>query len=121
MTFEKSLSIANDMQLEVNKETRAAALNILRILLIGTPVDTGRARGNWFVGVNSSVRSIEDNRRSSTASVEGKTVIGTASRFNYPTIVVSNNLPYIEKLNNGHSKQAPIKYVELAIQKVQNV
>ena len=50
MSFERSLSIKDDMQAEINKEARALSLNILRLLVKQTPVDTGRARGYWFVG-----------------------------------------------------------------------
>lgn len=120
MSFEKSLSIADDIQDEVNKETRAVGLNLLRLLVKATPVDTGRAKGNWFVSITASFRGVDESRRQSTAITEGNTIIGSAMRISYPSITLSNNLPYIEKLNDGHSKQAPAKFVELAIQRVQN-
>ena len=120
MNFEKSLSIADDIQDEINQEVRAASLNILRLLVKATPVDTGRAKGNWFVSTGASNRDVSDNRRASTAVSEGNSVIASAIRISYPTITVSNNLPYIERLNDGHSEQAPAKFVELAIQRVQN-
>ena len=120
MSFEKSLSIADDIQDEINKEVRASSLNVLRLLVKATPVDTGRAKGNWFVSTGSPSRSESDSRKASTAVSEGSSVIASAIRISYPTITVSNNLPYIEKLNNGHSDQAPAKFVELAIQRVKN-
>lgn len=120
MSFEQSLSIADAIQDELNQEVRAASLNALRLLVKATPVDTGRAKGNWFVSTGSSVRTTSDSRKASTAVTEGNSVIASAIRISYPTITISNNLPYIEKLNNGHSDQAPAKFVELAIQRVKN-
>ena len=118
MAFE--LSIAADMEDEINKEARAVSLNLLNGLTRVTPVDTGRARGNWFVGINKSNRNIEAERKASQAVVEGGSVIGKARVIDYPEIVLSNNLPYIEKLNDGHSTQAPKKFIESEINRVVN-
>lgn len=120
MSFEKSLSIADDIQDEINKETRIVGLTLLRLVVKATPVDTGRARGNWFVSVGTPFRGISEDRKASSAITEGNNVIGSAVNISYPTITLSNNLPYIERLNDGHSQQAPAKFVELAIQRVQN-
>ena len=120
MSFERSLSIKDDMQAEINKEARALSLNILRLLVKQTPVDTGRARGNWFVGLNSPARTSNPDRRSSTALTEGANKIALAKQQAYPVINISNNLPYIEKLNQGSSKQAPTNFVDLTIQRVIN-
>jgi hypothetical protein len=46
--------------------------------------------------------------------------INTVINEKYPTITVSNNLPYIEKLNDGYSLQAPKKFVEIEIDRVAN-
>ena len=120
MTFAKSLSIADEMAGEVNKEARALSINLLNGLTRVTPVDTGRARGNWFAGVNVSNRSIDQERKAVQAIQQGLSVIATAKPLNYPEIVISNNLPYIEKLNEGHSTQSPIKFVEKEIDRVAN-
>ena len=118
MSFEKSLSIIDDMQLEVNQEARAVSLNLLRLLVKASPVDTGRFRGNWFVSTDTPFRGTEENRRQSTAINEGNSVIASAIKISYPTITLSNNLPYAERLNQGHSRQAPAKFVELTINRV---
>lgn len=55
---------------------------IMSSLIKATPVDTGRARGGW-------------NLQS------------TAKGFK-----ISNDVPYIEELNNGHSQQAPSHFIE---------
>jgi len=149
MTFAKSLSISVELGDEVNEVARGVAFSIYRLIALATPVGKpslwvykhptrgyidylgwfgappdgytgGTARGNWFVGVNKPVRKISPTRRKKDSDIEAKTAIEEAKSFEYPTIVISNNLPYIERLNDGHSSQAPAKFVELAIQKVKN-
>ncbi len=120
MSFEKSLSILDDMQEEVNQEVRATALNVLRLVVFATPVDSGAARGNWFVAPSSTAnRSQDESRRAGEAISQGSISVDKAKVIKYPTITLSNNLPYIERLNTGYSDQAPAKFVELAIQRVE--
>ena len=120
MAYAKSLSIFDDISAEVNREARALGINLLNGLVMLTPVDTGRAKGNWFVGLNKSVRTIEEDRRQSAALSEGLSVIGGAKSIKYPEIVLSNNLPYIEPLNTGTSDQAPSMFIETEIDRVVN-
>jgi hypothetical protein len=116
------ISIPIDGELEewVNQEARAVSLSLLTGLVRTTPVDTGRAKGNWFVSNTSSNRTQSDVRRLSQALSEGSSVISQAKVLNYPTITLSNNLPYIERLNDGSSTQAPAKFVENEITRVVN-
>jgi hypothetical protein len=120
MTYEKSLSISVDMEEEVNKEVRVVGFGILTGLIKSTPVDTGRARGNWFTSLTSPIRKIEPERKSATAVSDGSKKIDQAKNIDYPSVTLSNNLPYIERLNSGHSKQAPAKFVEQIIDRVVN-
>lgn len=115
-----SVSIAGELEEEVNREARVVAINFLRGIVKLTPVDTGRAKGNWFVGINLPNRSIDQNRRAGQAVSEGIGDIESAKTVEYPTVVISNNLPYIQRLNNGHSQQAPVKFVETEIARVVN-
>lgn len=120
MSFQKSMSILDDMQEEVNQEVRATSLNVLRLVVFATPVDSGAARGNWFVSPSSTAnRSIDESRRAGEAISEGSQNVAKVEVIKYPTITISSNLPYIERLNNGWSDQAPAKFIELAIQKVE--
>ena len=120
MSFERSLSISDDIAEEINREARALSLNLLAGLTRVTPVDTGRARGNWFVGVNRTIRDIDKERRARDAMSEGQSNIGQAAKLDYPEVVLSNNLPYIERLNDGYSTQAPSKFIEKEIDRVVN-
>lgn len=120
MSFEKSLSIADELAEEIDAEVRAVSLNLLTGLTRVTPVDTGRARGNWFVGIDRPVRTIDQFRQARQAIIDGVATINDIVNGKYRTVIISNNLPYIEKLNSGHSTQAPKKFVEKEIDRVAN-
>lgn len=121
MSFESSLSIAAELESEVNKITQVISLNVLRSLVTMTPVDTGRAKGNWFVSSSErSNRSISEFRRARQAIAAGTATIHNIINDRYPTVAISNNLPYIEKLEQGSSDQAPAGFVELTLQRIRN-
>lgn len=92
-------------------------------LVYATPVDTGRARGNWFVGLDSPVTQKQENNFDPTgASTVGQNnSIINSNKKAFRTIYISNNLGYIEALNKGHSKQAPPGYVEKMVQAARQV
>lgn len=111
---------------------RRVAVDILRLVVLGTPVGNktiwnepgkarvgyagGRARANWFVSINSPSHTTTDNvdPGGGGAISAGSSTISTAGPGN--SIHLTNNLPYIIPLNEGHSHQAPVGYIELAIQ-----
>jgi hypothetical protein len=83
---------------------RAVTLSLFNGIIRDTPVDTGRARGNWQTTVGAPA-SGEIDRLGASASiseVEAKTPPG-AGQETY----LSNDLPYIVQLEEGTSKQAP--------------
>jgi len=120
MSFERTLSIFDELEEEINEDVRKTSLSLLNGLTLRTPVDTGRARGNWQVSPSDkSNRSVDEFRKAAQAIREGTATINSViSQRGFPTITISNNLPYIEKLNEGSSLQAPAKFVELEIQRV---
>ena len=119
MTFQASLSISSDLSKDINQETRALGLRIFRNVILSTPVDEGRARGNWQMSVSRPINStVSDLDTSGGATLnKGVSVIRSAINIKYPVIWITNNLPYIQRLNEGHSQQAPIMFVETAIQR----
>lgn len=111
---------------EVNKVVRQVALVASTELIISTPVDTGRARSNWQVGVGEPVFNAREpfvpGVAGSTISENTQQAINEASkkiqtRKPEATIYINNNLPYIGRLNEGYSAQAPAGFVEAALKK----
>jgi hypothetical protein len=102
-----------------NKAVRALTLETMKRIVMRTPVDTGRARGNWNVGVGSPDRSTTEgtDRAGGGTIARGSAPIaawqGTGSLF------ITNSLPYIIPLEDGHSSQAPAGMVKVTIAELQ--
>lgn len=95
----------------LEKTVRAVALVVDSTLVATTPVDSGRARSNWNPSLNVPDGSIvEPGQKKSIDPINAAYKITD-------TILISNNLPYIKKLNEGSSKQAPAGFVDAALQK----
>jgi hypothetical protein len=100
---------------DVEKGVKRIALLVLRNLISISPIDTGRFRGNWVVGIGNKNNASYAKRTRSSAEKQG------ASRINqfkpFKTIFISNNLPYARRLNEGWSEQAPANFVSLAVKR----
>jgi hypothetical protein len=86
---------------------RAVGLEALRGVVLMTPVDTGRARGNWQQTTDSpATETVETTDKSGGPTIaEGTQVIATIRPFSISWL--TNNLDYISELEKGHSQQAP--------------
>lgn len=84
------------------------SMDLLTNIVIMTPVDTGRAKGNWFVSLVAPRLDFDwaktDAGGASVIS-EGQAMVSKLQ--DYGAIYLTNNLPYIVALEKGHSKQAP--------------
>ncbi len=90
----------------VDAMIRGTALEVLSRVVIRTPVDEGRARGDWMITLDSPDRAptgIADKNGSDTImrGILALPVGQTAGR----DIYVTNTMPYIRRLEQGHSKQ----------------
>lgn len=95
----------------LEKTVRAVALVVDAELVNTTPVKSGRARSNWNPSLNTPDATIREPGQK-------KSIDPIASAYKITdTILISNNLPYIKKLNAGSSKQAPAGFVDAALAK----
>ena len=136
------MSFASDMEAYAKKAgasleetTRAVALELFGSVIKDTPVQTGRAKGNWqtTIGVPASgeVDRLGDQAAlSELGAVAGKFGAGQ-------TIYLTNNLPYIGKLEyggygtgpgatektngTGFSVQAPAGMVRKNVARIQSI
>jgi hypothetical protein len=92
---------------------RASALSVGASLVRRTPVDTGRAKGNWVPGIGAANTSTSANS-SGDAAVSAINQTLQAWRPGQ-TIYITNSLPYIKRLEDGWSKQAPAGMVRLTV------
>ena len=105
-------------QIETNsvQVMKEVALVVDQAVVSATPVDTGRAKTNWITELNqpsSRTTDIADPTGGSAIS-QARATIARAGAGS--VIHITNNLPYIQRLNDGYSAQASAGFVEQAIQ-----
>jgi len=101
------------------KLVRKVALAVDQVLVLGTPVDTGRARSNWQVQIGAAPTGTLPEPATPQAGVQrafdnARAVIPLAGADGVE-LHITNNLDYIGRLNEGWSAQAPAGYVEAAV------
>lgn len=105
----------NKLPKEVIQAQKKLVLEALKRVVMRTPVDTGRARGNWQVTIarpSDSVIDAEDKTGSDTIS---KGLSALSALPPYQVVWISNNVDYIEFLEEGTSQQSPKGMVRLTV------
>lgn len=85
----------------------------------GTPVATGWARNNWIANVGTPITEAAGTPKNvGAASAAQQAGLGRALAYKLRAgpVFISNNVPYILRLNDGHSAQAAPGFVQRAIQ-----
>lgn len=96
---------AKALILEINRELRKSGT--------GTPVDTGHARANWIPSVGMPNRT-EAPGTSNAAAQAGAAVVASY-KLGQGKLFIANVVPYIRRLNEGSSLQAPPLFVESCV------
>ncbi len=113
---------------------RKLAFDAFSGVLLRSPVDTGRFRGSWRIGVNEVDLSTfdpgsgEDDDEDAPASAgdpvsseESNRALKALGPAKFgDTIFVTNNLPYAQRLEDGWSDQAPNGMVSLTVQEIED-
>jgi len=114
MSFENDIRRFEQMVSGASGQTiRAAALEVFTSIIERTPVDTGRARGNWQTSTNARPRGTLPIRSANKAVAEANLSALTYTLAD--TIYFANNLPYIQRLEDGWSQQAPAGMVQVSL------
>jgi hypothetical protein len=101
-----------DMIERLTKTIRGAAISCFNRIIKEEVVDTGRLRGNWQASVNAPKLSTIEGAEKRTEDVGGNTSKYTLEGALYLT----NNLPYAQAIENGHSKRKGSGRVAAAVQ-----
>lgn len=97
---------------------RKIIIDLDSAVVLSTPVDTGRARGNWFPSLTSPSNAVGDSVDKSGGNALGR-IDGVAGSADVGDVAwLTNNLPYILVLENGSSKQAPQGMVDINLNRV---
>ena len=117
---------------EIKEVRKAYAFALYTSIVKKTPVDTGRARGNWNISVGSA-----DTSTTESTKVKYRSRESVPEPKGDETIYISNNLDYISTLEyggfpnppksgsgktvNGYSKQAPEGMVGVTLANNENI
>ena len=118
--------IGERVESNADKTVKQTALAIDQAVVLASPLDTGRFRSNWRVGLGARVEGEIDayspgsggsttaaNTQGALVHAQGQVALRTPGQ----DIWISNTLPYGPRLNDGYSRQAPAGFVETAVRK----
>lgn len=89
---------------------RQVSMKLFSAIIMGSPVDTGRFRNNWFanLGPTPSSEITAYTGKQGTAAISRVSKVITESRgLAWTELTLTNNLPYAQRLEYGWSQQAP--------------
>jgi hypothetical protein len=132
-----SLSVedSHNFEISVNAFVKALNLNFVAVLksvavelrnriMQGNPVDTGRSRDSWQLTVGQPSKYApplpwgRDDRRGANWPPPAPDASLAAIIDGTKTIFIVSNVPYVEGLEAGTSRQAPHGFIRLAAQSI---
>lgn len=131
---ENFTKLTEEAYLRINKDLRGVYLAGLTNIVEGTPVDTGRARNNWFLSIGAPSGATTTSKSKGLGAIRQLRTM--PQRVLGRKIFYTNNLPYIGTLeyggypqspksktgksSGGFSKQAPKGWVRSTIKQMQS-
>lgn len=90
-----------------------------------TPIDLGWARANWVPAIGTPFRTdlegikptIAQAAAQAAEQAQAMAAVVAGYRLTMGKVFISNNVPYITRLNDGSSTQEPPGFVQRAIHK----
>ena len=92
---------------QLSQRVRVIAIAMLNEIVLRSPVDTGRFRGNNIVSVGAPVYTSAENVDPAGAETIQNGARAVSGLEPYTQVFIQNNLPYAVPLEDGHSQQAP--------------
>lgn len=103
---------------QVAKMHRAVQLEALRGVVMATPVDEGRARGAWDLTIGTPAVAEPGTLDPSGGGAISRGVGVIAKISAYSISWLTNLVPYIGRLEDGSSKQAPQGMVAVTVARI---
>lgn len=112
---------ADKRKVTMNKAIAMTAIRLGTNIIERTPVDTGRAKGNWMSAYGSADTGTSESRSGSQAIAALSVKFTVAEVGRNSSIYITNSLPYVQKLEYGSSKQAPNGMVRISIAEFRDI
>ena len=133
-------SLGDGIEQDIQETALASLRNVVQASPVGDP-DTwqnpdgappgyvgGHMRRNWVVSLDafSNVIRGTEGKGGGKAAATSEAINQGSRRIEQSTkrtrrIILQNNVPYANRLNNGWSEQAPVNFVEMAVAAAVNV
>lgn len=110
-----------DIPKQAVKLQRKVVLEALRRIVLRTPVDTGRARGNWQTTISHPATGQLETVDKQGDDTINKGLAAIATLPPYQVVYIANNLEYIEFLEEGSSEQAPDGMVKMTVEELRQI
>jgi hypothetical protein len=126
MSDRQTLRIMTDLEGLAERVIVKITLDVNSNLIETTPRDTGWAASNWIPQIGSpySVNDLPSGEEDIKAALPGQRGAQQQAmtkvisyKLEAGAVFVSNNVPYIGKLNDGYSKKAPAGFVQEGVEK----
>lgn len=113
--------VGNNVAVNADRLVRRVAVAAVQVIIVATPVLSGRARSNWLASTDvtrdDQVEPLAEGAGATQPAINAATaIISTYDGDVNRDVRLANNVPYIEPLNNGSSAQAPAGFVRLGLQ-----
>ena len=106
----------------VERVARNIGSQVTRDVIRDTPVDTGWARANWIPNKSLPLTGTAGTREQAERGIidtitQANAITNAVGTYNLRDrkLFITNNVPYINTLNLGSSRQAPSGFVQTAI------
>lgn len=106
---------------KAEKVFRKTCFEISNSVISLTAVDSGRAKNNWFPDINKFSNNITEDTDKTGKQPLSNVYTETQSLKLGNTFTLSNNLPYIVRLEYGWSKKSPQGMVGITLQKFDTI
>lgn len=122
LQFNKEIDdFAKTIPNEVTTLQKKIVLEALKRVVLKTPVDTGRARGNWQVAIGRPAGTKLQTTDKSGSETINKGLAALAGLPDYDVVFIDNNLEYIEFLEAGSSQQAPVGMLAITVEELRQM
>lgn len=116
MSFSSDIAkFAKKTDSNIEEVMQASAISTFSAVIMRTLVLTGRARGNWIYTTEKAASgTVETGPDKSESDTGSSSAIAKAIKKGH-THILTNNLPYIEPMENGGVNRAPVGMVKRSV------
>ena len=103
----------------IDEAARRATILLAQGVILKSPVDTGRFRGNWMFAAGAVPRQTVETLDPTGQTTLSRLIAQIGTTGAGGVTYLANSLPYAVRLENGWSKQAPAGMVRITVQEFQ--